>query len=864
MIRKGYHTMLLINYLLYKEIMKNYKLPKEALFSTAFALSTFLGTYAQAPLTSYQGSFTAKTSAPSEPVVYPNFVQCPSGRLTNQFIQENGLQQLQALGQYQREHTQAADDPNRAVRTVPVIFHIVYNTTAENVSNTVINNLLLRLNQDFRKNNSLISSIRASFQSVATDAQIEFCLATKDPNGNTLATPGIDRVQTSLTYFNPDATNNGINYASGGVGGPNSMKGATYGAASWDRTKYINIWICDITNGANYGTAGYAYVPACTTTACLPTANIDGIVLDYNIGVENGSSHAISHEMGHFFGLDHTFADNDGYYNDGQSTCGPAVNDDGFSDTPKIRGPFQNNYASCASATTVQSCTSGALWQYENLMDYSDCFSMFTAMQSTYMNNVLSGGRNSLVTSTTTNCAAASPTVPVANFSGCNASVAQNSTVTFTDLTTGVPTSWSWSITPATGWAYVGGTSSSSQNPQVQFTTPGTYTVALTATNALGSNTKTSASCITVVAVTCNTLTTAFSMGFEASESLSGWAVENTNGDDDGQGNDNTWFTVSASALSSSLGSTITAHGGDGMAMYYWNEDGVTSANDWLYTPCFSLQSGNTYTISFWYKVANSSYAEKMRVKLGSSQLSTTMTQTIVDLGSKTNTTWVQQTSTFTVTTSGDYYVGFQCYSDADKYFLLLDDINISKQSSGVQAPAANFTGCGSYVTGNTVTFTNTSTNSPTSNSWNITPATGWAFANGTSATSASPQVTFTVAGSYTVSLTATNAGGSNTKTTSSCVVVSAGSGLEDLNFASGISLYPNPTTGLTTISIGNINEYSNLRVNVYNAIGELVYSMQPTNSETTVDLSAFSKGIYFVEIRSNEAVATKRVVLNK
>ena len=830
------------------------------MLTAAIMFGTLAVAHAQTPLLHSQRSIPVKTQGSgANNVSTEDFGACPSHKLSDKYFQENGLQYLQQLGDLERAATSSEVPAGRAVRTIPVVFHVIYDTQAStNVSDAVINNLLTRLNQDYRKNNSLIGNIRPAFSALATDAQIEFCLATKDPSGN--PTTGINRRQTTLTYFNPDAADDGINAATGTVGGPNAMKGATYGIAAWDRSKYVNIWICDITNGANSGTAGYAYVPACSNNAsCLPTANIDGIVLDYNIGVQGGNSRAVSHEMGHFLGLGHTFGSN--------PTGACSTSDDAFSDTPKIKGPFQNYYNFCTSsgASTAQSCTSGTLWQYENLMDYSSCFCMFTTQQANFMNAVLSGNRSGLVTSATTNCAVAAPTVPVANFNGCSSNVSQGSTVTFTDISTGTPTSWSWSITPATGWSYVGGTSATSQNPQVQFTTTGTYSVALTATNSLGSNTKTSSSCITVVAVTCNSLTSALTMGFETGESTTGWAIENVNADVDGNGDDVSWFNISSTDLSNAVGATVTAHGGQNMAIYVYNTDGVTSANDWLYMPCLSLQSGTTYSLSFWYRVGSSQYAEKIRVKLGNSQNAAAMTQTIVDLGSKTNTTWTQQTSTFTVATSGNYYIGFQCYSDADKFFLLLDDINLSKQTTSVTAPQANFTGCGSYTTGTTVTFNNTSTNNPTSNAWTITPATGWSFANGTSATSASPQVTFNTAGTYQVSLTATNAGGSNTKATQGCVVVTNNnSGLEDLNFSSGISLYPNPTTGLTTVAISNADQYSNIRLNVYNAVGQLIFSQKQVADQTTLDLSAYSKGVYFIEIRSNEAVSTKRLVLNR
>jgi len=82
--------------------------------------------------------------------------------------------------------------------------------------------------------------------------------------------------------------------------------------------------------------------------------------------------------------------------------------------------------------------------------------------------------------------------VPVAAFTGTPTTIVKGQSVTFTDQSTNSPTSWSWTFT--------GGTPSSStaQNPVVTYSTAGTYSVSLTATNSAGSNTLTKTNYITV------------------------------------------------------------------------------------------------------------------------------------------------------------------------------------------------------------------------------------------------------------------------------------------------------------------------------------------------------------------------------
>ncbi|MBR3797551.1 MAG: PKD domain-containing protein [Bacteroidales bacterium] len=84
---------------------------------------------------------------------------------------------------------------------------------------------------------------------------------------------------------------------------------------------------------------------------------------------------------------------------------------------------------------------------------------------------------------------------PVADFSASETQITAGNSVTFTDLSTNMPTSWSWTFeggTPAT---------SNLQNPTVTYSEPGEYTVTLVASNAFGSDTETKTAYISVAAV---------------------------------------------------------------------------------------------------------------------------------------------------------------------------------------------------------------------------------------------------------------------------------------------------------------------------------------------------------------------------
>ena len=91
----------------------------------------------------------------------------------------------------------------------------------------------------------------------------------------------------------------------------------------------------------------------------------------------------------------------------------------------------------------------------------------------------------------------AAGTPPVAAFSAAATTVCEGASTVFTDASTNTPTGWTWTFTPSTV-TYINSTTSTSQNPDVQFDADGTYQVQLTASNASGSDDEIKTAYITV------------------------------------------------------------------------------------------------------------------------------------------------------------------------------------------------------------------------------------------------------------------------------------------------------------------------------------------------------------------------------
>jgi hypothetical protein len=231
-------------------------------------------------------------------ITQSTFSNCATDHL---MLSNNMLLQLQnsldsgAFSFFQSSSASKSSEVN-TISYIPVVVHIVHDGGPENISNSQVQTAISNINSKFAQSNNY---------------QIQFCLAQRDPFGN--STNGITRDVSTLTTEIMEIDDI-------------SLKNIN----RWPPTCYLNIWIVGDINSLSSGNGviGYAYLPS------AHGLNMDGIVMEANyFGTSSDNDGVGAHEIGHYLGLYHTFqnaCNNNNCLLDGDQVC----------DTPPDRTTF--------------------------------------------------------------------------------------------------------------------------------------------------------------------------------------------------------------------------------------------------------------------------------------------------------------------------------------------------------------------------------------------------------------------------------------------------------------------------------------------------------------------------------------------
>lgn len=231
---------------------------------------------------------------------------------------------------------------------IPVVFNVLYRTSAENISDARLAEQIAVLNADYAGTNSDASKIPTEFSGVkAGDTKVRFHLVKT-----------VRKATTVRSWKTNDAM----------------KKSSTKGIDATDPTQYFNIWVV----GTMGGILGYATFPESAglwndgVVLAAPYTGVTGAASPYNLG------RTATHEVGHYLNLRHIWGD---------ATCG----NDQVADTPTQTGanygkPTYPLYNTCGGVSRSV--------MFMNYMDYVDdaAMFMFSAGQRDRMQAVVAAG----------------------------------------------------------------------------------------------------------------------------------------------------------------------------------------------------------------------------------------------------------------------------------------------------------------------------------------------------------------------------------------------------------------------------------------------------------------------------------------
>ncbi|HNQ12842.1 MAG TPA: PKD domain-containing protein [Bacteroidia bacterium] len=421
-------------------------------------------------------------------------------------------------------------------------------------------------------------------------------------------------------------------------------------------------------------------------------------------------------------------------------------------------------------------------------------------------------GPSQMIAVNSSNCQIAAP---IAEFSGTPTVGCNSLTVNFTNLSTGNPTSWTWAFPGGVPAAFVG-----ANPPPVNYAAPGSYTVTLTVTNAFGTDIESKTNYIVV-----NSCPPPVA-NFMANDTIlcEGQSIQFTD-------------------LSTNIPTS-----------WSWNFPGGTPVASIAQNPIVTYNTAGTYNVTLTAANANGSNILTKNLYI---KVNVCPPPPVADFSASPTTVCINQTINFTNLTTGqvnNYQWSFPggvpatsfainptvSYPVAGVYTVSLTANGNGGSHTATKVnyiivntcapPVADFGGAPTQIcAGQTVNFTDLSTNTPTG--WS------WTFTGGVPAASIAQNPTgilYALPGAYNVSLTATNALGSGNLTRNAYITVvscpSPGSGLV-VNDGSYIHVQPG-----TNIFVdgGVINQDNFLGMGTIENLGTIEIKGDWTNNSST------------------------------
>lgn len=521
-----------------------------------------------------------------------------------------------------------------------------------------------------------------------------------------------------------------------------------------------------------------------------------------------------------------------------------------------------NTTLATAAATTASFVPTATQWRTEtvNLTPYVGNSKVIVSFKN------LSGYGNNLYVDNINLTGVQQSLPPVASFTASSTTICAGQSVTFTNTSTGNPTSYAWS--------FPGGnpTTSTATSPTVSFVNSGTYTVSLTATNASGSNTATQ-----TIVVNANPTVTASNQticsGSSATLQVSGTPMGGTYSWSNGETSSSITVTPTATTTYTVTYTLIGCSATQASIVTITPLPVVTASSDTICaggTATLSATASQPGGVFTWSTGATGSsisvspttttdYSVNYSVNGCNSALVTT--QVVVNQAptvSVNNSTICEGTST-TLLATPSATGGSYLWNTGE----ITQQITVTPTITTTYSVSYTAVGCAPVTAAGIVTVNPNPTVSLGSDT-TICSA-DFPFVITADATGTNNQFTWNT-GDQTQSITIIS-GGTYTVNVANSNGCSASDEIQIISdpcaslneeISSKITLKPNPTQETARLTISGLSVNG---IGIFNAEGQLIHELNMQDDEVLIDVSSYSRGVYFIKAVCEEGTFVRKLV---